>query len=52
MEGVLRCVQRMVTKEHNRELVREVRREEVRAVVFNMFPDKSPGPDGMGPGLY
>lgn len=52
MEGVLRCVQPRVTDRHNWELTREVTKEEVWATVFDMFPDKAPGPDGMSPGFY
>lgn len=51
-EEVLRCVTKRVTDEQNMALTAEVKRDEVWVVVFDMFPDKSPGPDGMSPGFY
>ncbi|CAH9122687.1 unnamed protein product, partial [Cuscuta epithymum] len=49
---VLRCVSRKIEDHHNLELLRTIRAEEVKEAVFSMYPDKSPGPDGMSPGFF
>ncbi|XP_031101919.1 uncharacterized protein LOC116005823 [Ipomoea triloba] len=41
-----------VSQEQNEVLLRPFKLEEVKAVLFSMFPDKAPGPDGMNPGFY
>lgn len=41
-----------VTDEQNRELEKPITREEVKEAVFAMYPDKSPGHDGLNPGFY
>uniref|UniRef100_A0A803PKP8 Reverse transcriptase domain-containing protein n=1 Tax=Cannabis sativa TaxID=3483 RepID=A0A803PKP8_CANSA len=48
---VLSCVPSIVTDRHNSMLLQPVLDEE-KAVVFQMHPDKSPGPDGMNPAFY
>ncbi|XP_019164478.1 PREDICTED: uncharacterized protein LOC109160650 [Ipomoea nil] len=41
-----------VTPQQNDDLLRPFQPEEVRAALFAMGKDKSPGPDGMNPGFY
>ena len=43
------CVQRSISTETNNELLKEITEAEVKAAVFQMHPDKAPGPDGMTP---
>lgn len=50
--AVTNCIQSKVTENQNLELVEEVTGEEVKKALFHMYPDKSPGPDGMSPGFY
>uniref|UniRef100_A0A803P6B0 Reverse transcriptase domain-containing protein n=1 Tax=Cannabis sativa TaxID=3483 RepID=A0A803P6B0_CANSA len=45
-------VQPRVSYDQNIELVKEVTEEEVKKAMFQMHPDKSPGPDGMTPGFF
>lgn len=40
------------TEELNAELLRPVETEEVKHALFQMNPDKAPGPDGMTPGFF
>uniref|UniRef100_A0A803PEE1 Reverse transcriptase domain-containing protein n=1 Tax=Cannabis sativa TaxID=3483 RepID=A0A803PEE1_CANSA len=49
---VIDCIQSRVTSQMNEELTRNVSVEEVKRAVFDMHPDKSPGPDGMTPAFY
>lgn len=48
-DRVISCVSNKVTMEQNIKLLAEVDEIEVKAALFNMHPDKSPGPDGMSP---
>lgn len=41
-----------VTSDQNEMLLLKVDEKEVKAALFNMYPDKSPGPDEMTPGFY
>lgn len=41
-----------VTVAQNEVLMSPVSEEEVKAALFQMYPDKAPGPDGMRPGFY
>lgn len=43
---MLKFIPKLVIAEDNKNLNRPITLEEVRTVVFNMSPDKSPGPDG------
>ena len=43
---MLKFIPKLVSVEDNKNLNRPISLEEVRTVVFNMSPDKSPGPDG------
>uniref|UniRef100_A0A803P1Z2 Reverse transcriptase n=1 Tax=Cannabis sativa TaxID=3483 RepID=A0A803P1Z2_CANSA len=36
----------------NAKLLADLTDEEIRGSIFQMHPDKSPGPDGMGPGFF
>lgn len=41
-----------ITIEQNAELLKQVTVEEVKHALFQMNPDKSPGPDGMTPAFF
>lgn len=43
---MLKFIPKLVTTEENKNLNRPITLEEVRTMVFNLSPDKSPGPDG------
>ncbi|XP_062103848.1 uncharacterized protein LOC133814961 [Humulus lupulus] len=45
-------IQPSITDHQNRELLKPVEADEVRMALFQMHPDKSPGPDGMTPAFY
>lgn len=49
---VIDCIQTTITEAQNTCLLASVSEIEVKAALFHMFPDKSPGPDGMSPGFY
>ncbi|XP_060959188.1 uncharacterized protein LOC133030459 [Cannabis sativa] len=49
---VIDSVSTIVPSHANEELSKPVSEEEVRKAVFQMHPDKSPGPDGMTPAFY
>ncbi|XP_074358745.1 uncharacterized protein LOC141698038 [Apium graveolens] len=51
-EEVVDCVSQTLDHEHNSELTKDVTREEVRFAIFQMHPDKAPGPDGMTPTFF
>ncbi|KAL8145631.1 hypothetical protein AgCh_003685 [Apium graveolens] len=51
-EEVIRCVKESISSEQNAELLKQVTAEEVKKALFQMNPDKSPGPDGMTPAFY
>lgn len=51
-EPVIDCINHVITREHNEFLLNEVAEEEVRHALFQMHPDKAPGPDGMTPAFY
>lgn len=50
--SVIECVKQRVTADQNLNLLTDITDVEVKAALFHMFPDKSPGPDGMSPGFY
>lgn len=52
MDDVLASVDRVVTREMVRNLVRPYTTEEVRTTLFQMHPSKAPGPDGMSPFFF
>lgn len=41
-----------VTSEQNADFLKSFSREEVKAAIFSMKPDKAPGPDGMNPKFF
>lgn len=49
---VVDCVPQTITREQNDYLLREIQDQEVKQAIFQMHPDKSPGPDGMTPAFY
>lgn len=49
---VTRCISSRVTALQNEKPLAEVDESEVKNALFNMHPDKSPGPDGISPGFY
>ncbi|XP_060968619.1 uncharacterized protein LOC115710455 [Cannabis sativa] len=49
---VLEGIRPTVSREQNKALLEMVSEEEVRNALFQMHPDKSPGPDGMTPAFY
>lgn len=51
-QEVVDCVDKKITADQNIELMREVTENEVKTAIFQMDPDKSPGPDGMTPAFY
>jgi hypothetical protein len=52
MDPVLSLISPRVTVEDNAMLVAPFTKEEVRLALFQMHPDKSPGPDGFNPAFY
>lgn len=54
MQGgqVIDCVSTTISADQNRELIRGVTEEEVKRAIFQMHPDKAPGPDGMTPAFF
>lgn len=51
-EQVVDKVPATITATQNAELMKEVSVEEVKLALFQMHPDKAPGPDGMTPGFF
>ncbi|XP_030505207.2 uncharacterized protein LOC115720191 [Cannabis sativa] len=49
---VIDCINHVVPEMANLEFTRPVLEEEVKTAVFQMHPDKSPGPDGMTSTFY
>ncbi|KAH9767472.1 reverse transcriptase domain-containing protein [Citrus sinensis] len=49
---VLNCVESKITDAQNQSLLEPFAAEDVQSAVFDMQPDKSPGPDGMNPAFY
>ncbi|KAM6544160.1 hypothetical protein CsatB_008607 [Cannabis sativa] len=49
---VLDGVRPSVSRDQNNELLLPISEDEVRSALFQMHPDKSPGPDGMTPAFY
>jgi hypothetical protein len=52
LEPVLSLISSRVTAEDNTRLEAPLTKEEVRVALFQMHPDKSPGPDGFNPAFY
>ncbi|XP_060961746.1 uncharacterized protein LOC133031961 [Cannabis sativa] len=51
-DEVHQCIDPCISPKTNDWLMKEISDEEVRSAVFQMHPDKAPGPDGMTPGFY
>lgn len=51
-EEVLEGIPSTVSNVQNQELLKPISEEEVKKALFQMHPDKSPGPDGMSPAFY
>lgn len=49
---VLNKVQTSITEQLNLDLLKPIQDEEVKFALFQMNPDKAPGPDGMTPGFF
>uniref|UniRef100_A0A803NV32 Endonuclease/exonuclease/phosphatase domain-containing protein n=1 Tax=Cannabis sativa TaxID=3483 RepID=A0A803NV32_CANSA len=49
---VIDCILPSISAQQNEDLMMPVTREEVKCAVFQMHPDKSPGPDGMTPAFF
>lgn len=50
-DHVIECVESRITDEQNNDLLKEVTETEVKAALFYMYPDKSPGPGRDEPGI-
>ncbi|XP_062100181.1 uncharacterized protein LOC133806062 [Humulus lupulus] len=50
--SVTECISASISEDVNMDLVRPIESEEVKQALFQMHPDKSPGPDGFSPGFY
>lgn len=51
-EEVLEGIPLTVSDVQNQELLKPIEEEQVKKALFQMHPDKSPGPDGMSPTFY
>lgn len=51
-DEVIDCVHLTITSDQNLMLNKEVTREGVKFALFQMHPDKAPGPDGMTPAFF
>lgn len=50
--SILNCISRTISEEQNSRLLSPIVEEEVRCAIFQMHPDKAPGPDGMTPTFF
>uniref|UniRef100_A0A803Q9L8 Reverse transcriptase domain-containing protein n=1 Tax=Cannabis sativa TaxID=3483 RepID=A0A803Q9L8_CANSA len=51
-EHVMNCLEPKISAEQNSILLQPISAEEIKHALFQMHPDKSPGPDGMSPAFY
>ncbi|GAU23029.1 hypothetical protein TSUD_336770 [Trifolium subterraneum] len=51
-DSILALMVPKITIEDNARLVAPITKEELKAALFQMHPDKSPGPDGFNPAFY
>nr|GMD50581.1 Transposon TX1 uncharacterized [Ipomoea batatas] len=51
-DTVINCIQPIITDVHNEAISKRVTIQEVKAALFDMKSEKSPGPDGLNPGFF
>ncbi|PNX63309.1 CNGC5-like protein, partial [Trifolium pratense] len=51
-DPILSLIAPKITQEDNERLVMPITREELKEALFQMHPDKAPGPDGFNPAFY
>ncbi|MCH99156.1 endonuclease/exonuclease/phosphatase family protein, partial [Trifolium medium] len=51
-DPILSLIAPKITQEDNDRLVMPITREELKEALFQMHPDKAPGPDGFNPAFY
>jgi hypothetical protein len=51
-EPILALISPRITQEDNDQLTMPITKEELRNALFQMHPDKAPGPDGFNPAFY
>lgn len=51
-DEILENIQPKITPKQNWELLKQITMEEVKQAIFEMHPDKSPGPDGLTPAFF
>ncbi|PNX78269.1 CNGC5-like protein, partial [Trifolium pratense] len=51
-DPILSLIAPKITQDDNDQLVRPITREELKEALFQMHPDKAPGPDGFNPAFY
>lgn len=51
-QEVIECIPTTITDAQNDELLKPIEEEEVKRALFQMNPDKAPGPDGMTPAFF
>jgi hypothetical protein len=51
-EPVLSLIAPKITPEDNEKLLAPISKEEIKEALFEMHPDKAPGPDGFNPAFY
>jgi hypothetical protein len=51
-DPVLSLITPKITQEDSEFLVAEITKEEVKNTLFQMHPNKAPGPDGFNPAFY
>ena len=52
LHPIISCVQPRISDEDNSMLTQQFTMQEFKEAIFNMHPDKSPGPDGLNPTFY
>jgi hypothetical protein len=51
-DPILSLIEPQITQEDNDQLLRPISKEELKEALFQMHPDKAPGPDGFNPAFY
>ncbi|KAL8094943.1 hypothetical protein AgCh_036452 [Apium graveolens] len=52
LDEVVNCMPTTITEEQNMDLIMPIAEKGVKAALFQMHPDKAPGPDGMTPTFF